>query len=125
MLNDTDTNAFKKGLETERVFLETELSKLGKRDPSNPNDWVPAKLSDDAFGADRNDNADIFEEMQDANATMNELEGRLNMVNRALEKMDAGTYGVCEVSGEDIEIERLKANPAAVTCIKHMDVQNA
>jgi RNA polymerase-binding transcription factor DksA len=120
MLNDTQIQGFRTALEKERALLEKELSSLGKRDPSNPSDWVPAKAAGDEFGADRNDNADIFEDMQDANATINELEGRLNTVTAALEKMDTGTYGVCEVSGEDIELDRLTANPAATTCKAHM-----
>jgi DnaK suppressor protein len=123
MLTEKEIDSFRKGLEKERTFLEGELTKLGKRDPGNPSDWVAAKSSDDEFGADRNDNADIFEEMQDANATINELEGRLNLVNRALEKIDASTFGVCEIAGEDIESDRLHANPAALTCKKHMDMQ--
>lgn len=123
MLSDSDKAKHQKTLEKERDFLEKELAKLGKRNPSNPSDWMPAKADDDEFGAGRNDNADIFEEMQDANATINELEGRLNLVLRALDKMDNGTYGVCEISGEDIEPDRLAANPAALTCKKHMDMQ--
>ena len=120
MLNDSQIQGFRTALEKERALLEKELSSLGKRDPSNLSDWVPAKAAGDEFGADRNDNADIFEDMQDANAAINELEGRLNTVAAALEKMDNGTYGVCEVSGEDIELDRLTANPAATTCKAHM-----
>jgi len=122
MLTKTEIDSFRKTLDAERTLLEKELASLGKRNPSNPSDWVAAKADGDEFGADRNDNADIFEDMQDTNATINELEGRLNTVVRALEKIDTGTYGVCEISGEDIEKDRLTANPAALTCKKHMDV---
>lgn len=122
MISENQITEFSKALEKERALLEKELAGLGKRDPSNPSDWVAAKPDSEEFGADRNDNADIFEDMQDANATINELEGRLNLVVAALKKIDDGTYGVCEVSGEDIEMDRLKANPAATTCKKHMDV---
>ena len=116
-----DTTHFKKQLEEEKALLEKELSALGTRNPSNPADWVPAKPADDAFGADRNDNADIIEDMQDDNASLNELEGRLNTVIQALEKMDAGTYGTCNVCGNEIESDRLNANPAAPTCKAHMN----
>jgi RNA polymerase-binding transcription factor DksA len=44
----------------------------------------------------------------------------LNTVVHALGKIEAGTYGVCEVSGMDIEEDRLEANPAARTCKAHM-----
>jgi RNA polymerase-binding transcription factor DksA len=121
MISKDAVAKFKKVLEEERAVLEAELQKIGVRDPSNPSDWVAAKNSDDTFGADRNDNADIFEEMQDANATISELEVRFQEVNSALEKIGAGTYGICEISGSEIELDRLEANPAAKTCKAHMN----
>jgi len=120
MLTQNDLVKFKKLLEEEKVLLETELSELGSRNPSNASDWVPVKPAGDEFGADRNDNADIIEDMQDNNAALNELEGRLNQVVSALLKITEGTYGTCEISGEAIEMDRLEANPASPTCKKHM-----
>ena len=113
-------DSFREKLEGEKQLLESELSKLGSRNPANPSDWVPSKREGDEFGADRNDNADVIEDMVDDNASMNELEGRLNMVIGALQKIDGGTFGICDVGGEEIEIERLNANPAAPTCMAHM-----
>jgi DnaK suppressor protein len=120
MLTNNDTVKFKKLLEEEKSLLETELSELGSRNPGNPSDWMPSKPAGDEFGADRNDNADIIEDMQDNNAALNELEGRLNQVISALAKISEGTYGTCDIGGETIEMERLQANPAAATCKKHM-----
>ena len=34
-------------------------------------------------------------------------------------KNRSGTYGICEVSGEEIPFERLEAMPTATTCIQH------
>lgn len=119
-MQQTHVLKFKKILEEEKALLETELSELGERNPSNPSDWMPSKPAGDEFGADRNDNADIMEDMQDNNAVLVELEGRLNAVILALSKIAEGTYGTCEISGEAIELERLEANPAAPTCKKHM-----
>ncbi|MBX9765485.1 TraR/DksA C4-type zinc finger protein [Patescibacteria group bacterium] len=121
MISVAQVAEFKKTLDGERAVLEAELQKIGVRDPSNPSDWVAAKNKDDSFGADRNDNADIFEEMQDANATISELEVRFDEVNRALKKIEEGTYGICEISGTEIEEDRLLANPAARTCKAHMN----
>lgn len=39
-------------------------------------------------------------------------------IDRALEKLDAGTYGVCEKCGENIPKERLKALPYASLCVR-------
>ena len=117
---DAQIQTFKTKLEVERKVLEEELSKLGERNPSNPQDWVPAKPMGDEFTADRNDNADIIEAMQDNNAPLNELEGQLNNVRLALKKIEEGAYGICEIAGEQIELDRLTANPAARTCKVHM-----
>jgi len=121
MLTDSHITDFKARLEKERDILERELSALGRRNPSNPSDWEPMKPIGEESSPDRNDNADIIEAMHENNASMNELEGRLNQVMRALQKIEDGTYGVCEISNEPIEIERLRANPAARTCLAHMD----
>lgn len=39
-------------------------------------------------------------------------------VDKALSKMESGTYGICEKCGGKIEAERLEADPAASLCIK-------
>ena len=48
-----------------------------------------------------------------------DLASRMHDVADALKKMDDGTYGICEVSGEEIPFDRLIANSAARTCIAH------
>jgi len=121
MITETQLQEFKTRLEKERDILERELATLGKRNPSNPSDWEPRKPDGEEASADRNDNADIIEAMHENNASMNELEGRLNHVMMALKKIEDGVYGVCEISDEPIELERLQANPAARTCIQHME----
>lgn len=120
MLTDEQKNALRAKLESEKKLLEEELGRLGTKNPDAPGDWVTGKPAGEEFGADRTDNAGVIEEMHENNASMNELEGRYNNVTRALEKFSSGTYGVCEVSGHDIEIARLEANPAARTCMNHM-----
>jgi DnaK suppressor protein len=47
------------------------------------------------------------------------LDAKLRDVERALEKLDEGTYGVCDVCGSSIAAERLEAIPCAVRCIDH------
>jgi len=119
MINSEHTDAFKVRLVKEQTLLQEELASLGKRNPQNPDDWEP-KAESGEFGADRNDNADIIEALHENNAAINALEVRLKNVNDALARIEDGTYGICEVSGEEIEIERLQANPAATTCMQHM-----
>jgi DnaK suppressor protein len=41
----------------------------------------------------------------------------LREVNRALEEMDAGRYGICQDCGEPIAAARLRALPFATRCV--------
>ncbi|MGH3743812.1 MAG: TraR/DksA family transcriptional regulator, partial [Mycobacteriales bacterium] len=41
----------------------------------------------------------------------------LAQVTRALERLDAGTYGICEICGNPIGKERLKAFPKVTLCV--------
>jgi DnaK suppressor protein len=46
------------------------------------------------------------------------LDAKLGDVLRALEKLDEGTYGTCDVCGKAVGGERLEAIPWAVRCIR-------
>lgn len=48
----------------------------------------------------------------------------VDKIDRALERIDQGTYGICELCGCQIDEERLKALPEASTCIKCMRKYN-
>lgn len=110
---------FKKRLEEEQAKLVDELKSLGYSDPDEGGQWEPAPEKLDIMEADKNEAADRLEEAGDNAAIMQPLEFRLNRVKRAMEKIEAGTYGRCEVSGEPIPMERLEANPAALTTVEH------
>jgi RNA polymerase-binding transcription factor DksA len=61
------------------------------------------------------DNAsDTFEREKDL-SILEQLEAELSELRAALERIDAGTYGIDEVTGEPIAPERLAANPIART----------
>ena len=51
-------------------------------------------------------------------SVMKALRANLRWVQRALAKMDLGTYGVCERCGNAISVERLEALPWAILCIE-------
>jgi DnaK suppressor protein len=44
-------------------------------------------------------------------------ERTLDQVDEALKRMEAGTYGLCERCGEEIDFARLKAIPQATLCM--------
>ncbi len=116
-----NTEQLKAKLEAEKNVLEKELAGLGIFDAKR-NDWeatpVVGGITEEP---DENDKADQFEEFEERSATLSVLETRINAVNRALEKMSKGNYGMCEVCNKAIEDDRLQANPAASTCTEHMD----
>src|SRR5262245_17446702 len=116
-----DLDYFKSRLEKERSSLVAELKKVGRRDPKNPNDWDAKSEDMDILLADRNEVDDKFESLEGDVAIDKELEPHLNDVKAALEKIENHTYGTCEICGKTIEIERLKANPAAKTCMKDIN----
>ena len=39
-------------------------------------------------------------------------------IKEALDRIDAGTFGICEICGEPINEERLKARPVTTQCIE-------
>lgn len=44
--------------------------------------------------------------------------GLLRQIDRALEKIEENTYGICDLSGEEIPIKRLEAIPYATMTVK-------
>ncbi len=47
------------------------------------------------------------------------VEGELEDVEQALDRLDDGSYGTCKVCGGPIDDERLAAAPAASLCAEH------
>ena len=45
------------------------------------------------------------------------LKHQLDDVNAALEKLDKGTYGICDKCGKDIGAARLEFRPMSVLCV--------
>ena len=116
-----ETEKFKVLLEEELDKLNTEMKELGVKNPEVKGDWVERANDLDTVSADLNDVADRTEEYDERRATLATLEGRYNNIRLALKKITDGNYGICEVSGEPIEEDRLEANPAARTCKAHME----
>lgn len=67
------------------------------------------------------DGGDMSQQMfaREMDATIGEQsEGRLEDVRHALRKIDKGTYGVCEDTGEEIPKGRLEAIPEAIRTVE-------
>jgi len=124
-MNDTDIRNFKTILESEKALLEKELMTVGRVNPENAGDWQPIATDMNVVNADENEVADTIEEYENNTAILKQLEIRMNEVTKALEKIEAGKYGMCEISGNPIERERLEANPAARTSMAHITEESS
>ena len=96
-------------LQRHRVFLRAEIESQGADPDSDDVEFV-----DDAGFADRGHSTG---ERSQVIAVVRALRSNLRDVERAIVKMDAGTYGICERCGRPISVERLEALPWAVLCI--------
>lgn len=63
------------------------------------------------------DSAQVAAELGENKSLLNKLQDQLADNKRALDKMDAGTYGLCEKCGGPIAEPRLEAMPATRFCI--------
>ena len=116
-----DTQTFKEKLEEELTTLTGELKKIARINPDNKDDWEARGADMDIQQADQNERADAMEEYELNNALLKKLEVRYRNVKAALKRIEDNSYGVCEVDSKPIELERLEANPAATTCMEHLN----
>ena len=65
------------------------------------------------------DRAQVAGEVGENLTLANALGVQLRLVEKALVRMDEGTYGTCEVCTEPIEAERLNILPMTNHCIAH------
>ncbi|MHB8464643.1 MAG: TraR/DksA family transcriptional regulator [Acidimicrobiales bacterium] len=99
----TDVRA---ALESEREELRAQMAGLGD-----------GATAGDHYDANFADSSQVTAERGEAEALLTSLKETLDSVEHALEKVDGGSYGVCESCGEPITPARLEAMPAARLCI--------
>jgi len=58
-----------------------------------------------------------FERAQTA-ALLDHSRSRLDDLERAVQRHEQGSYGICEACGAEIPLERLAARPTAQTCLR-------
>ncbi len=98
---------------TEKTRLEEELSRFAK------STGIPGhyETTMEEIGTDMDENATEVEGYVDNLAVEKNLEHELQEVLAALDRMEQGTYGICEKTGTEISIDRLRAYPAARTAV--------
>jgi len=113
-----NTDIYKTKLEEEKAILVEELSGLGKLVNKKTGDWEAAPESED-YSKEVEDEASMSERAEDyeeRSSKLAVLKSRLIDVDKALERIENGTYGICTKCNKPIEKERLEANPATEGC---------
>jgi DnaK suppressor protein len=96
-------------LEDKRERLTAELARM-----SGP----PEATGGISFGKRVGEGTSMAIERIEQVALHDDMQVLLKDVERALAKLDEGTYGRCDVCGAEIPAERLEILPWAVLCVK-------
>jgi DnaK suppressor protein len=90
--------------------LDELLSQAGNTvsDMTSPKENFPDPTDRASLEADRN----FMLRIRDRESKL------IKKIKRALERIENGTFGICEKCGEDISIQRLKARPVTTQCIE-------
>jgi DnaK suppressor protein len=102
------TSEIRAQLEAERAHLADQVASLTPGSAVSPD-------FDDNFA----DSGQVAAEQGENKVLAGQLANELDEVERALAKLDDGTYGACEVCGDRIAEPRLEAMPATRFCIDH------
>ena len=100
------SNKIQAELEEQKRRLLADIEDLESQDPSN-----------DSFRDVNNTDDDDAAESEDHNriqARLDAARAQLQLVEKALAKLENGTYGKCERCGKPIPEARLEAKPAAI-----------
>ena len=108
-------------LEEERVQLDTQLTTIETDSFASTQSDSSGDVGLDDEPADAG--TATFEREKDLSIE-NNVRDLLHKIDRALKRMDDGTYGVCDVCGKPIEKARMKALPYVDLCIKDAQAQS-
>ena len=116
MANGTLDQDFIEDQRQRLIDLRDELTRV--RDGLDEDELELEGGGDDFSETDSGDmSQSIFDREMDASVGEG-IERRLREVGRALQKVEEGTYGVCDDTGEEIPRGRLEAVPEAVRTVE-------
>jgi RNA polymerase-binding transcription factor DksA len=114
-LTKKEISELRERLGSERHDLETQLTELEATTFSANQSDLTGEMGFDEEYADAG--TATFERERDL-SLVNNLRDLMDRIDKALAKMDDGTYGLCDRCGQPIEKLRLKALPYANLCLK-------
>jgi DnaK suppressor protein len=106
----TKSNQVRTRLEAEKKRIKEELNQL------NSSRTMEDRREGSPFGK-REEEATESMELEKRLELESRLNSLLTEVERALQKLDAGTYGYCDICNTAIDPARMEALPQAILCI--------
>ena len=104
--------------EKHKVFFKRKLNEWKSEITKSNNEALyNGSLDDNTVSADVVDQASSYTDKNVEMKAINRQIKLISKINQALKKIDDGTYGFCEETGEPIGIKRLIARPIAALCI--------
>ena len=100
----------------ELLYFQQELEKQ-KQKIQKTLEIKVQELNDHSEAKDEADHASIALDAVTNNIILKEQQKTLNQVQRSLNKIALGTYGVCTICDEKINIERLKVQMFSEHCV--------
>lgn len=108
-------DGIKKFLGEEKIRLENELKKFAKKNPHDSDDY---DATFPEYGEKDDENAQEVAAYTTNKPLELALEKELRDVNKSLERMEKGNYGVCKYCDKPIDEKRLWARPTSSACIE-------
>ena len=115
-MTSIDTAEFRSLLQRERERIVDTIAHLHEENPRNMEDELgelAGRGSDNHLG----DMATVTFDRELDEGLEEGAQQTLAQIDRAIARLDDGTYGVCERCGNPIGEERLRARPLATLCI--------
>jgi RNA polymerase-binding protein DksA len=106
---------------TEQAELQQQLTTIEEQSFASSQSDLSGEVSFDEENADAG--TFTFERERDLSIE-NNVRDLMGKIDRALMRMDEGTYGICSRCGKPIEKARLKALPYVDLCIKDAQAQS-
>jgi DnaK suppressor protein len=110
VLKQEDIERFRQRLEAERAETASRIAARGRD--------VEATVRDQDGAGDAVDESTLLFDRETALEEADLERETLERIDRALRRIEAGTYGISEVSGRPIPIDRLQAVPYATTLVE-------
>lgn len=114
MLTEQQIKKLKKKLTDAKKNIEHQLSKFTQKDSSVKGNY---KTQFPDIGSQPDESAQEITEYEQNISLEHSLEDELNLINKALKKIEENKYGRCESCGQEIPFGRLEIRPQALLCI--------